>query len=172
MLQNELAVHIRQALNEPLNEMTGGTPLGYRIRTQPIQAGRPTEPTIYFNLIANKRYGWPKHDGDEMRQILESTIQFSVQQPVAVGRADRTVMDVVDMLAMAMNSPEFISAMLPQVTTLRIGEVKQAPYQNDIGQWEQVPVFDAVFRHHQRWIRNVPCITRCEYKILCVPDFV
>lgn len=155
---------------------------GYKFtqRYQPTQQGVSTAPTIYSTKIGDKRYGYrsvrdvPKVAPEEgltriERQNKETTLQFSVVQPLDVSMNARTHSDTLNLVASVMQSPDFVKLLVQNDTSiLRVTDVRLAQVINDKGQWEENPSFDAVIKHADVWIDGIPEAKTFEFRLYSI----
>lgn len=154
-------------------------PLGYKMRYQPTQQGRPTEPTLWFHKLGDVRYGqrlvrnfW---DGAVMQRIevqsMATTYQISATQSEQM--ADVTPSDVVNIVASVMQSEDWILRLRPyHVQVLRTRDVRGGYDKNDQDQWEQTPSFDITFSHTDTYRDDQQVVTAFEFDVLRVPDII
>lgn len=147
-------------------------------RYQPTQQGINTGPTIYaFKVGPARRYGYrgvkqiPDLDAPNgMKRIetqaMETTLQFSVVQPIATAMNDLTHSDRLNAVAGVMQSPDFQKLLIVNgASILRITEVRTPQVINDYSQWEENPSFDAVFKHDDVWIDGVQEVKSFEFHL-------
>lgn len=151
--------------------------LEFTQRYQPTQEGITDGPTIYAYKVGDKRYAYrgvkqiPNVDSPTgmtriETQAMETTLQFSVVQPLALNMGDRTHSDTLNMIAGVMQSPDFQTLLIQNKTSiLRITDVRMAQVINDKGQWEENPTFDAVIKHEDVWIDGVEQVTTFEFHL-------
>jgi hypothetical protein len=156
--------------------------VGYEFtqRYQPTQEGVSNAPTIYLFKVGGKRYGFrsvkqiPKIAPAEgltriETQDRETTLQFSVTQPLNTDMAARTHSDTLNLVASVMQSPDFIKLMIQnKASILRITDVRMAQVINDKGQWEENPSFDAVIKHADVWIDGVEEAKTFEFRLYAI----
>lgn len=182
MLENEIYIMLRTELAAQMIARYG-KPLGYKVRRQPQQEGRPSEPTVYIDKVQDLRYGWRKSSSawDEpagqqtLRELqpMETTLQLTFQQDASTDPAAATASDVCNMVASACQSERFIQAIKPYgAQVLRVGQVRNLPYKNDHDQWEFVPSFDLVIKHTMEYQDNVPVAVSFELNVSAVPDII
>jgi hypothetical protein len=149
----------------------------YTQRYQPTQEGINDGPTLYAFKVGAKRYGYrgvkqiPDIDAPTgMKRIetqaMETTLQFSVVQPIATGMGDLTHSDRLNAVASVMQSPDFQKLLIANgASILRITEVRTPQVINDYSQWEENPSFDAVFKHDDVWIDGVQEAKTFEFRL-------
>lgn len=150
--------------------------LQFAQRYQPTQEGVPDLPTIYATKIGDKRYGFrsnqniPKVAPEEgvtriERQAKETTLQFSVTQPLNTDMSARTHSDTLNQVAGVLQSQDFVHLLIAnEASILRVTDIRLTHFVNDKGQQEESPTFDAVIKHDDVWIDGVPEIKTFEFR--------
>lgn len=151
------------------------TPLGYVMRYQYAQAGRPAEPTLWFFKVGDKRIGQrrssSKWDGTQMvrteLQLMETTMQISASRDFKTGQLSAS--DTVNIVAGVMQSDRWIVSLRPDhVQVLRVTDVITQRTRNDSNQWEETPHFDIVLQHTDKWIDDVPVVSSFVFDIYAI----
>lgn len=135
-------------------------------KNQPTQEGIPTAPTIFFEKLFDKAYGWPEVSYEEYdpatntfsqieKQWTETTFQVSalvIQDPMNLSLP--TASDVVNYMKLFTNSRASIKTLKAQaVSMLRITDVRNPIFRDERHVFEANPNFDVVLQH-QRIIVN------------------
>lgn len=151
------------------------SPLGYVMRYQYAQAGRPKEPTLWFYKVADKRYGQRKStskwDGTAMlrteSQVVETTMQISATRDFVKGQA--TASDTLNVVAGVMQSDRWIESLRPDhVQVLRVSNIVTDRTRNDSNQWEESPHFDIVLTHTDTWIDGQPFVNDFTFNVYAI----
>lgn len=147
-------------------------------RYQPTQEGIDDPTTIYMTKVGpDRRYGWrgvrnvPKVAPEVgmtriERQDKETTLQFSVTQPLDISLTGRTHSDTLNIVAAVVQSPDYLKALIAnKASVLRVTDIRMAQVINDKGQWEENPSFDAVFKHEDVFIDGIQQVTTFEFNL-------
>ena len=133
--------------------------------------GRPSGPTVLFQKIGDRRYGWTKRedvpDEDAPTLMIHRETQFyeSTYQFEAVGQSPQpgvtlptaTASDLVNLAAAVAQSDAFMATLrLAGLAVLRVTDVRNPFMQNDRDQFEAVPSFDLVVTHEQIMLSTTP----------------
>lgn len=184
MLENQIYILLRSTIASQILARQGAPlGLGIKVRRQPQQEGRPTAPTVYIDKVADKRYGWRQSESrwdaaaGIMRlyeaQAMETTLQITFQQISSTDPTALTASDVAQIVAATCQSDKFIATIgRSGVQVLRVTDVRNLPYKNDLDQWEFVPSFDLVIKHTNEYVDSVPVVTVFEFDIHAVPDII
>lgn len=145
------------------------------LRYQPTQQGRPTASTVWMTKGPDRPFGTPliTYPGVDEReeQSRETTIQFSVTRPSSVKPADLTHGDILNRIRGVVQSRAFMRAILPAgASVLRVPEIRNVPYLNDLDEWEEGPAFDLIIKHSDVFVNSVPQISAYEFRLTAVPD--
>lgn len=179
MRDNELFILTRQWLNTaaPLRDIAALYPL----RFQPTQQGRATERAVMMHIVNYKRIGQRKVvavNGDGLglmprteTQSMETTLQFSVTQPLDLDDDALTHGDVLNTIAGVLQSDDAIKFFIANgASLLRVGEVRGGYARNDRDQEEQNPTFDLTVKHNTVFVDGVPQITVFDFQVQAVPN--
>lgn len=135
---------------------------------QPTQQGVPTVPTVYFYKLHDKRYGFLHRadvwDGADMvhteLQAYETAFQVSalvLQSPVYTNRY--TASDLVNEVASIMQSDATIQTLMESdVGILRVSDVRNPYFTDDMDNFEASPSFDFVLTHFQTRLSTTPVV--------------
>ena len=157
---------------------------------QPRQAGRQSDPTIYFVKISHKRYGFtgtrntyvPPTDPPppppaplgsflhEEVQAYEQRYQFMALVPQRPSDPFAlTASDVLDTVAGIIGSDACRAALQAQgVGILRITDVRNPYFTNDQNRFEADPSFDVVFTHTRTLESSVPKVQAYDVNVVRV----
>lgn len=147
---------------------------GYKLKRnyQPRQQGRPNDPTVYMLKTLDNRYGfrtaskkWDITAGAIVRtekQIVQSTFTFACTVNIDPDdTAQLSHSDILKKVASLIASPDFIAYLLAGgAQVMRILDIKNVPYENDKGQFEDNPTFDVIITHTDTFIDGVPLVTK------------
>jgi hypothetical protein len=155
-------------------------------KDQPTQQGIDTAPTIYFEKLFDKGYGWPALCRQHVapvppatqgvfqtyeKQWTETTFQVSalvIQDPNDL--TIPTASDVVNFLKLYVNSRPVRYLLKPQgVTLLRIVDIRNPYFEDDRDMFEATPSFDVVVQHMRTFNYSVPGTNIVKGKV--VEDF-
>lgn len=154
-------------------------------RSQPTQQGIPTETTIYFQKMYDKRYGWPGlttiPDAPEVgksteitTQNMETYFQFSaltVINPKAGNDTQNTASDISNFVAALFQRRDCIRTLGKSgVGVLRIKEVDNTYFEDDRHRNEAWPTFEVVFTHQSVTTNVVNNTADVQLAIYQVPD--
>lgn len=148
-------------------------PLGYLMRYQPVQEGRPNAPTLWFYKVVDRRRGQrktaSKWNGAQMlrteQQLMETTIQISATKDYTQNEA-LTPSDCVNIVCGVMQSDRWIESLRPQhVQVLRVSDVNMTRPLNDSDQWEEQPSFDITFMHTDTFVDGQPFVNTFTFDI-------
>jgi hypothetical protein len=144
---------------------------------QATQQGVDSSATIYLFKIAGNRYGWmgskSKWDSDASvmnrteTQYHETTFQFSalVRQDPSDTTA-LTASDVLDSVATVLNSPYGIASLKDAgIGVLRIQDIKQTYFKDDMGRFEASPSFDVTLTHKSTMTTETDAVQSVEFNI-------
>jgi len=159
MLDNQLIQLFRPLIQNGL--ISNGYPnVTVKQNYQPTQQGVNTGPTVYFNKISDRRYGFLKREDvyntntNQMvhteSQWYETTFQISalvIQDPKNISY---TASDLVNIVAMIMQSDATRIALLNGGAGIyRITDVRNPYFLDDQDRWEASPSFDFTLTHEQ-----------------------
>lgn len=143
---------------------------------EPTAQGANTTPTVYFQKIGDKRYGYTgrfdnynsandNFDHTEV-QRYETTFQVSTlvrQNPQVVGF---TASDLLNYVAMVLNSDTVRDAMEAEgVGLLRVIDVANPFFTDDRDQFEASPSFDFILAHNRIYAAVVPVVDYYDFDI-------
>ncbi|MCD1124811.1 hypothetical protein LPW36_01970 [Jinshanibacter sp. LJY008] len=168
MKENELKILFRRVLLSGLaaKNIIADVEQGY----QPTQQGINPQPTIFFYLIHNHRYGSPKrtdkYDRDNNviihteTQWWESQFQISAishQDPQDI--TSLTAGDLVSAASTILQSERGLAELKEGGAGIyRITDVKTPYFKNDRDQSEQLPMFDITLTHKDIHVTETPTV--------------
>lgn len=167
MLLNEALALVRAKVLTQFLVRHGVTPLAIKALPQPMQAGPSSTPTAYLYVVGNRPVGSPRVNtlptGDrEQIDSLEMTIQVSMRSPGSTNPAALTSQDYAVMLHSIMQGPDFIKAIQPHATILRITDIRTTTFKDDSDQYSNVPSFDIVLKHQNVYEGGVLLASRID----------
>jgi hypothetical protein len=178
MTDNELFSLIMSTL-EPLIQAKFPTATMLQ-KEQPTQQGVPTQPTVYFEKLFDKRYGFTREDMDlsmpsdptlpiptDYLQLYETTIQFSawvLQNPEDLSIP--TASDLVNHVAMLLSADAILKTLRAGGANVeRITNVGNPYIVDDRERFEATPSFDVVMQHQRKLSLTTPAITAVDAEI-------
>lgn len=110
----------------------------------------------------------------QRRQIdsLELTIQVSARSLGSTDPSALTSLDYATMIRSIMQGPDFIKAIQPNATILRVVDIRTTTFKDDSDQYSNVPSFDIVLKHQNVYEGGVHIAARFESDIWAVPDII
>lgn len=135
---------------------------------QPTQQGIPTAPMVFFTKVSNKRYGFPfwgdvwngTQEVHTELQRFESTFQvgaLALQRPYDT--YSFTASDLVNDVAAIMQSQDTVQKLMAAgVGVLRITDVRNPYFTDDMDNFEASPSFDFVLTYTNTRTSRVPVI--------------
>lgn len=177
MLLNEALTLIRARLLQQFAIRHAGIPLAVKTLPQPMQAGPSSAPTAYLYVAGNRPVGSPRVNtlqNGQRRQIdsLEMTIQISARSLGSTDPSALTSLDYATMIRSIMQGPDFIKAIQPNATILRVVDIRTTTFKDDSDQYSNVPSFDIVLKHQNVYEGGVHIAARFESDIWAVPDII
>lgn len=178
MLLNEGLVLVRGKTLEQFAIRHPGVALAIKALPQPMQAGPSSTPTAYLYPVNNRPVGSPRVSTSQTtgarRQIdsLELTVQVSMRSIASPDMVALTSLDYATMLHSIMQGPEFIKAIQPSATILRITDIRPVTFKDDSDQYSNVPSFDIVLKHQNVYEGPVRIASGFEASIWAVPDII
>jgi hypothetical protein len=147
---------------------------------QPTQQGTPLVPTVTFYKIGDHRYGflrrydtWDSINGVMIHteeQAYETTFQISALALQNPGTPDQyTASDIVNEVAAIMQSDNTLNILYNNgIAILRITEVSNGYFTDDMDNFEASPSFDFTLTHTQTRVSTGNAIDHVEYDIFRV----
>lgn len=144
---------------------------------QPTLQGAETNPTVYFQKIANKRYGyagrldtWNSLTSSNVHveeQWIEATYQVTALVLQDVHNTNKyTASDLVNEVAAILQSDNTINTLMQNgIGVLRITELTNQFFTDDRDQYEASPTFDFVLTYKQSRVSTQPVIDSFDYVI-------
>lgn len=178
MLDNQLFMLLQTEIVDRA-PLRGVTDSAVMLRYQPTQQGRPTGSTVWMTKGPERPFGTPLITypqglaGIEEReeQSMETTIQFSVTRPSALKPSDLTHGDILRRIRGVVQSRAFMRSILEAgASVLRVPEIRNTPFENDRGEWEQGPMFDLIVKHTDVFVNSIPQISKYEFRLTAVPN--
>lgn len=135
---------------------------------QPTQQGTPTAPTVFFFKVGNKRYGFPfwgdAWNGTEEvhteLQRFETTFQvgaIALQRPY--NTFSYTASDLVnEVCAIMQQESTVITLMAAGVGILRVSQVRNPYFTDDMDNFEAAPSFDFVLTYTNTRVSTMPVV--------------
>jgi hypothetical protein len=147
---------------------------------QPTQQGVPTSPTVTFYKIADHRYGflgrfnnWNPlsetmvHTEDQMYETTFQVNALVLQSPLTPNQY--TASDLVNEVAAIMQSDNTLNILYNNgIGILRITEVSNGYFTDDMDNFEASPSFDFTLTHTQTRVSTGNVIDHVEYDIFRV----
>jgi hypothetical protein len=175
MTDNDLFKLVRPALIAKL--LTYGITIGVEQSYKPTNHGANTLPTIYIHKLFDKRYGFVKKS--EMWNSLTSVFDhhetqqyetaFQINALAILNPADinsKTASDLVNYAAAAMQSDYMQANLLAAgVGILRVTEIRNPYFVNDLNRFEASPSFDFVLTHKQDLTSTTQEVKSVEYNV-------
>lgn len=167
MLLNEAMALVRSKTIELFAVRHPGVQLAIKAAPQPMQAGPSSTPTAYLYVIGNRPVGSPRVNTlqtGKRQQIdsLEMTIQLSMRIKASTDAAALTSLDYATMIRSIMQGPDFIKAIQPAASILRITDIRQTTFKDDSDQYSNVPSFDIVLKHQNVYEGGVLIASRID----------
>lgn len=177
MLLNEALTLVRAKLLQQFAIRHPGVALGVKALPQPMQDGPSSTPTAYLYVVGNRPVGSPRVNTlqtGQRRQVdsLELTIQVSMRSLGSTDPAALTSQDYAVMIHSIMQGPDFIKAIQPAATILRVADIRTTTFKDDSDQYSNVPSFDIVLKHQNVYEGGVNLAARFESAIWAVPDII
>lgn len=177
MLLNEAFALVRGKTLEFFSVRHPGVPLAMKANPQPMQSGPSSTPTAYMYEVGNDPVGSPRVNtlqNGKRQQIdsLEMRIQISMRCLASTDPGALTSSDYAAMLRSIMQGPDFIKAIQPEASILRITQVRPTTFKDDSDQYSNVPSFDIVLKHQNVYEGGVRLAARFEAGIWAVPDII
>lgn len=144
---------------------------------QPTQQGAESKPTIYLSKVLRNRYGWPGHtdyfDAQDMKQrrrtvqVYQTTFQVNAlakQDPANINSL--TAGDLLDRVATILNGPIGMAGLRTSgIGVLRVTEVRNPYFKDDMGRFEASPSFDIVLTHKTETVADIDAVAVTEINI-------
>ena len=176
MRDNELSILLSGFMDEAA--ISSGWNFLVVQNNQPTQQGVPTEPTAFFQHVIDHPYGWPisNHEynfqsgdfNDISTQLWETTFQISslvLQDPANISRP--TAKDVVNYIKQYMAHRNTIERLMSQsINILKIGNVRNHYFEDDMHRFEDYPNFDLTFTHNKQLTLKVPAVHSAEAELI------
>lgn len=179
MLDNALIALLVTQLNAAV--AAGGWNYPVIQKQQPTQQGIPYAPSVFFEKLFDRHYGWAETDQqyndvsgkfDEIEiQNVETSFQISawvIQDSANLSLP--TASDVVNFLKMYMTSRAMVANLMAQgLNVYRVSDVRNPYIEDDRHRNEATPSFDLVVTHQRTITSQVGAIDNCtEYGIFPV----
>lgn len=180
MLLNEALELVRTKLLEQFAIRHPAVPLSVKTLPQPMQAGPSSAPTAYLYVAGNRPVGSPRVNTlqagipGQREQIdsMEMTMQVTTRCLASTDPAALASLDYATMIRSIMQGPDFIKAIQPHATILRVVDIRPNTFKDDSDQYASVPSFDIVLKHQNVYRGGVLVATRFESAIWAVPDII
>jgi hypothetical protein len=154
--------------------------VGVKQNDQPTTQGVPTGPTVYFKKMGDHRYGFPGWEDvwDTVglveqhveRQMYETTFEVMalvISNPTVVNTY--TASDLVNAVAQIMSSYlTLVTLNTAGVSILRISEVSNPYFIDDMDRYEASPTFEFTLTYEQVYVTTTNAITMTEIQVNAV----
>lgn len=168
MLQNEGQALVRTKTLQQFAIRHPGVQLAIKAAPQPMQAAPSSTPTAYLYVTGNRPVGSPRVNTSPTTGLrtqidsLEMTIQVSMRSIASTNAGALTSLDYATMLRSIMQGPDFIKAIQPTASILRITDIRQTTFKDDSDQYSNVPSFDIVLKHQNVYEGGVLIASRID----------
>lgn len=143
---------------------------------QPTQQGIPTNPTVYFYKVANKRFGFLERKDDwnpntarmdhHERQYYETTFRIQALVLQSVTSPTYTASDLANEVASILQSDNTLAILNAQgVGILRITEISNPYFTDDRDNFEALPSFDFTLLYLNDRFSTNPIVDTFQYGI-------
>lgn len=141
-------------------------------KNEPSQEGVPTAPTIFFEKLFDKPYGFPMVESDYQSefgnfaevetQLYETTFQISALVPQdPTNLTIPTASDVANYLCMYMKTRTVVAILMQaEVGILRVTDVRNPYFVDDRERFEASPSFDLILTHKRVITMTVPAVDK------------
>lgn len=156
-----------------------GLPDGIAVKqaNQPTQQGAESGAAIYLTKVIGNRCGWPGHveyfDAQAMKmrrrttQVYQTTFQINAlarQNPADVNSL--TASDILDRVATLLNGPIGMALLRKTgIGVLRVTDVRNPYFKDDMGRFESSPSFDIVLTHKTETVSDIDAVAVTEINI-------
>lgn len=177
MLDNQLIAALISTLRT--GAASAGLPADLVVKqaNQPTQQGAESRPTIYLSKVSHNRYGWPgsseffDREYLQMRrrttQVYQTTFQLnalSKQDPKDLNSL--TASDLLDRAAALLNGPIGMALLRKTgIGVLRVTDVRNPYFKDDMGRFESSPSFDIVLTHKTETVSDIDAVAVTEINI-------
>lgn len=154
----------------------GVTPVpAIRQAYQPTQQGAQSGPACYLFKVSDHRYGFPKKGqvwntitevfDDATVQVYETTFQCECLVTLTPA-STLTASDILNVASGVLQAPKYQALMIAQgVNILRVTDVRNPYFKNDMDQFQASPSFDFTLTHHRSIISTTPSASPVESAI-------
>lgn len=157
MRENQIAISLRSALLPRLQARNINAEV--KQGNQPSSQGVPSGPTVFFFIVANKRYGFPERstewdETDEVMratvsEVIETTLQFNAIAPqFPANDFALTPGDILKAAASILQSDSALADLRRDgLGVLRVQDIRTGYTKDDKGEFMANPSFDIVVTH-------------------------
>lgn len=167
MLENEGLTLVRAKLLQLFATRYPGLPLGVKTLPQPMQSGPVSTPMAYLYVFDNRAVGSPRVNTLQtgLRQQIDSmemTMQVTMRCKASTDPAALTSQDYATRIRSIMQGPDFIKAIQPTASILRITGIRTTTFKDDSDQNAKVPSFDIILKHQDVYEGGVRLASRID----------
>lgn len=168
MTENEIFAALRQALLEGFTDLQiiGDVKRNY----QPTKQGANSQPTIYFSLVSQRRYGYLQREdipnGEVMRHIekqqYEAIIQFTGQVLEGADTSIRTTDLLNEAAYILQRDTTRLSLRDKGIGIQRATDIRQVFNTDEQDKYQSTPSFDLTITHFQTRESTSPIMYKWE----------